>query len=61
VEGPGDGASDDVEEAGDENERTSATGSGLKRARRGLLGILEMWHPVEKWPETRNCAASTLL
>lgn len=50
MEGPGDGASDDVDEAGDENERTSATGFWLKRARRGLLGILDMWQKrLWKW------------
>jgi hypothetical protein len=39
VEGPGEGASDEVDDAGDgeEKERTSATGLRLKRARRSLL------------------------
>jgi len=37
VDGPGDGASDEVEDAGDGMERTSAMGFGLKRTRRGSL------------------------
>jgi hypothetical protein len=38
VDGPGDGASDEVDDAGDdEMERTSATGLSLKRARRRSL------------------------
>jgi hypothetical protein len=32
VDGPGDGAREDVEDAGEENERTSETGLSLKRA-----------------------------
>jgi hypothetical protein len=39
VDGPGDGASEEVEDAGDGMERTSATGFGLKRARRSLLAM----------------------
>jgi hypothetical protein len=36
VEGPGE-PSDEFDDAGEEKERTSATGLGLKRARRSLL------------------------
>ena len=32
VDGPGDGAREDIEDAGEEKERTSVTGSSLKRA-----------------------------
>jgi len=40
VDGPGDAASEEVEDAGDGMERTSATGFSLKWARRTLLAIM---------------------
>jgi hypothetical protein len=40
VGGPGDGASEEVEDVGDGMERTSATGLSLKRARRRSLLLL---------------------
>lgn len=45
VDGPGDGLSEEVEEAGDGMERTDATGSGLKWARRCLdmLSCMREW------------------